>query len=82
MQLGRLAAIAIAQHLGLDGVTVRVHELGDALPPGFAEERRLLRRASQLGLPAPATWEDALPIKTKGNKLPLEGTARRPDFEC
>jgi hypothetical protein len=66
--------VAVARELGIEKVSGRIHQLGDPLPEGFARMRGLDVRAKRLGLSEPKTWQDALRIRTMGNKLPLEGT--------
>jgi RHS repeat-associated protein len=65
--------IGVAQKLGLDKVKVKIHQLTDLLPGWFAQQRGLIDKAMQNKLPVPKTWGDALKIRTKDNRLPIEG---------
>jgi len=70
--------VALAQELGIPRITGVVHNMTDALPAGFAQQRGLVRQARELGLPEPKTWGEALLLRTLRNKLPIGGTADRP----
>ena len=59
--------VAIAQEFKFNTITARVHKFAEPLPPGFAQQRGLIKQAKKLRLPEPQTWGDALRIRTKKN---------------
>src|SRR5262249_16836000 len=74
---------AVAQELGWPDIPVKIHDFHEPIDMSQLKPRELAYlqgTAETLGVPLsePPTWGELLVMRTKGNKLPPEGTTKRP----